>query len=84
MARSKTVFVCQDCGASFPKWGGQCDSCGAWNTLIEETPAESAPKGLGGQKGRKINFLGLEGRGEEAPRRTTGSQGACEMISAYG
>ncbi|MEL0106953.1 MAG: DNA repair protein RadA [Rhodospirillaceae bacterium] len=72
MARSKTIFICQDCGASFPKWSGQCEACSAWNTLIEETPAESAPKGLGAKKGRTIQFVGLDGSGEEAPRRTTG------------
>ncbi|MGY8991942.1 MAG: ATPase domain-containing protein, partial [Rhodospirillales bacterium] len=72
MARSKTTFTCQDCGASFPKWGGQCDACSAWNTLIEEIPVEAAPKGLGAKKGRAINFVGLDGEGEEAPRRTTG------------
>ena len=72
MARSKIVFICQDCGASFPKWNGQCDACSAWNTLVEETPAETAPKGLGSKKGRTINFVGLDGKGEEAPRRTTG------------
>jgi DNA repair protein RadA/Sms len=72
LARSKTIFICQDCGASFPKWSGQCEACSAWNTLIEETPAESAPKGLGAKKGRTIQFVGLDGSGEEAPRRTTG------------
>jgi len=72
LARSKTIFICQDCGASFPKWNGQCDACNAWNTLSEEVPAETAPKGLGAKKGRTISFVGLNGSGEEAPRRTTG------------
>ena len=35
MARAKTVFVCNDCGADFPKWQGQCGECQAWNTLSE-------------------------------------------------
>jgi len=30
------VFRCADCGADQPKWGGRCESCGAWNTLVEE------------------------------------------------
>jgi DNA repair protein RadA/Sms len=30
------VYRCADCGADHPKWGGKCDSCGAWNTLAEE------------------------------------------------
>jgi DNA repair protein RadA/Sms len=30
------VHRCSDCGAEFPKWGGRCEACGAWNTLVEE------------------------------------------------
>lgn len=36
MAKSKSVFRCQSCGATFPKWLGQCGECGNWNTLVEE------------------------------------------------
>ena len=36
MAKLKTKFVCQNCGASYPKWMGKCENCGEWNTLIEE------------------------------------------------
>ncbi len=36
MSKTKTVFICQSCGAEFPKWGGQCSQCGKWNTLAEE------------------------------------------------
>mgnify|MGYP001206600139 CR=1 FL=1 len=32
MAKVKTVYVCQECGAQSPKWQGKCNSCGAWNT----------------------------------------------------
>jgi DNA repair protein RadA/Sms len=39
MAKAKIVHRCTDCGAAFPKWAGQCGSCGAWNTLIEELDA---------------------------------------------
>tara|TARA_R110002110_G_scaffold26911_1_gene98471 strand:- start:101252 stop:102640 length:1389 start_codon:yes stop_codon:yes gene_type:complete len=35
MARSKTAFVCNDCGSDYAKWQGQCNDCGAWNTLSE-------------------------------------------------
>ncbi|WP_019865374.1 DNA repair protein RadA [Methylovulum miyakonense] len=31
----KTAFVCSECGADFPRWGGQCTSCGEWNTIKE-------------------------------------------------
>ena len=35
MARTKTAYVCSDCGAHSVKWQGQCPDCGAWNTLIQ-------------------------------------------------
>jgi DNA repair protein RadA/Sms len=36
MAKAKSVFYCQNCGASAPKWIGKCQSCGEWNTYVEE------------------------------------------------
>jgi len=30
------IFTCNDCGAQFPKWSGQCGDCGAWNSIIQE------------------------------------------------
>ncbi len=36
MAKTKTVFICQSCGANSPKWQGKCPSCGEWNTYTEE------------------------------------------------
>ena len=33
MAKSKTVYVCSDCGSEYAKWQGQCNDCGEWNTL---------------------------------------------------
>ncbi len=36
MAKPKTVFFCQSCGAQSSKWIGRCPSCGEWNTYIEE------------------------------------------------
>jgi DNA repair protein RadA/Sms len=33
------VYRCTDCGAEHPRWGGRCDGCGAWNTLVEEAIA---------------------------------------------
>jgi len=35
VAKAKTVYSCTECGASEPKWQGQCPSCMAWNTLVE-------------------------------------------------
>ena len=43
--KSKTVFMCSNCGNETPKWQGRCPACGMWNTLEEYTPpAAAAPK----------------------------------------
>jgi len=36
LAKTKTTFFCQNCGANSPKWVGKCPSCGEWNTYVEE------------------------------------------------
>src|SRR5512135_3177064 len=36
MAKPKTLFYCQNCGAQASKWMGRCPSCGEWNTFVEE------------------------------------------------
>ena len=41
MAKVKTIYSCTECGATSPKWQGQCPGCGVWNTLVE-TVAETA------------------------------------------
>jgi len=74
LAKAKIQFICQDCGAKAPKWNGKCEGCGAWNTLVEEAPLEATPKGLSGTKGRRIKFVGLEGKEKCLPRRSTGIQ----------
>jgi DNA repair protein RadA/Sms len=42
MAKAKSVYTCNECGASSPKWVGQCPGCNAWNTLTETVVATSA------------------------------------------
>ncbi len=42
MAKIKTIYSCTECGATSPKWQGQCPGCNEWNTLVE-TVAEKAP-----------------------------------------
>lgn len=39
MAKAKTVYHCNDCGADYSKWQGRCDTCGEWNSLVEEMAA---------------------------------------------
>ena len=73
MAKSAANYVCQSCGASYPRWSGRCEACGEWNTIVEEAAREAAPKGLTGKGGRKLEFVNLTAAtADEAERRVTG------------
>lgn len=73
MAKNTKSFVCQSCGAVTSKWAGKCEACGEWNTITEEAPRETLPKGVsGGKGGRKIEFVELKGQIAPPPRRKTG------------
>ena len=71
MAKSTTQYICQSCGTVHPKWGGQCDGCGSWNTLVAES-LEATPKGLTSGKGKKIDFVTLDEHAEDALRLSCG------------
>lgn len=77
MAKSKTAYVCNECGSDYSKWQGQCNDCGAWNSL-SEVRLSGASKG-GGQryegyagatsaKVQKLKDISLE----DLPRLSTG------------
>lgn len=36
MAKTKSQYVCQQCGTKYPKWSGRCENCGEWNSLLEQ------------------------------------------------
>lgn len=51
MAKAKSAFVCDECGADYTKWQGQCTECGAWNSLKEVRLASGGRSGGEGFKG---------------------------------
>ena len=56
MAKAKSVYRCEQCGADHPKWAGQCSECGEWNSLVEvsivpATTHRAQPK-IGGYAGQ--------------------------------
>ncbi|MEM1264037.1 MAG: DNA repair protein RadA [Pseudomonadota bacterium] len=68
MARSRTVYQCSQCGATTPKWQGQCPDCGAWNTLLER----SSGTGYAGTDAL-ANLVRLDAStADEAPRLPSG------------
>jgi len=74
MSKSNIRFVCQNCGADYPKWMGRCSGCGEWNTLVEERasrPAANKNSWAGVSPGRKpIPITDVASSAEE--RFTTG------------
>lgn len=76
MAKEKSQFVCRECGSAFPKWAGQCDGCGSWNTLEElratavsrrgQSPVSIAPT----TQAVKLSDV----QAQELPRIPTGSE----------
>ncbi len=67
-------FSCNECGASFRKWSGQCDACKAWNTISEDKALASGPKGktLGAIRGKSIPLTDLDTQEQEPPRTKAG------------
>ena len=71
--RPANRFICQSCGAVFPKWSGRCDACGAWNSIVEETVEPAAGGGTNARRrsGARINLVGLAGDTPPPPRIET-------------
>jgi DNA repair protein RadA/Sms len=74
MPKSKTVFVCQNCGAESPKWIGRCPSCKEWNTYHEEIIASSSAHEINPilRRERKKPELLDEIESDEQDRQKTG------------
>ncbi|MCR9220843.1 MAG: DNA repair protein RadA [Alphaproteobacteria bacterium] len=78
MPRPQSRYVCQSCGAVYPRWQGHCEACDAWNSISEEA-TESAPpiggKAKGGganRRGKAVEFVALDGADERRPRLSAG------------
>ena len=77
MAKSKTLYICSECGYETPRWLGRCPDCGSWNTLEEQ---EAAPASAGLDEKRMKRAPGSDAAAmrvdripeQNAERRTTG------------
>ena len=72
MVRLANDYVCQNCGAVHSKWGGRCDDCGDWNTIVEEARQVVIPKGLGGAKSKHITLEELSSPKQTVKRTRIG------------
>ncbi|HTJ58363.1 MAG TPA: DNA repair protein RadA [Devosiaceae bacterium] len=74
MAKPKSQFICQACGAVYSRWQGRCESCGDWNSIVEElieSGVGAGPKSaIAGS--RPVELVPLAGETESAARVVTG------------
>ena len=75
MVKSKSLFVCQNCASTYPKWTGKCDNCGKWNSLVEQLLSNGKSAVARGNNSGKVlipqtmNSISLE---ETVKRQETG------------
>src|SRR6187401_3332260 len=73
MAKTVLSFICQNCGATYGRWQGKCESCGEWNSIAEEgAAADRAIPGRSARKGRVFALEPLTGETHDAPRLPSG------------
>src|SRR5580658_5314658 len=73
MAKSKEIYICQNCGAAAPKWQGQCAACGEWNTLVAELLTANPRKSSQADRAQNDSSSLAAEAIIESPRLTTGS-----------
>lgn len=88
-SKSKTVYVCQSCGAQRARWEGRCTDCGSWNTLVEERAPQledSKARGIssrGGHDGAGVGSRGWSvGAGGKSQSLTDVSRARAERPAA--
>ncbi len=74
MAKRKSSFVCQSCAATSTQWAGRCESCGEWNTIVEENINRGVGAGPKSARaaGVPTQLVPLSGESEDAARIITG------------
>jgi DNA repair protein RadA/Sms len=74
VAKIKSTYVCQNCGAQSPKWIGKCNSCGEWNTYSEEIIIERKPSSPLQAKGNSVPLMLSEIDLDHQARIVTGNE----------
>ncbi len=77
--KSKTVYLCSQCGEDFPKWFGQCPSCKEWGTLGEFNIRKDRKKISAGEKRSAVGLKEVLNRGE-SKRSATGLSEADRVL----
>jgi DNA repair protein RadA/Sms len=72
--RPTNTYICQQCGASYQKWVGRCNDCGAWNSLIEQITGTSGTTVVATSQGKALqpHLMSTMPSGDSKTRLTTG------------
>lgn len=54
MSKLKTTYICQQCSASYGKWAGRCENCGAWNSLVESITQPAGKTAVSRSQGKLL------------------------------
>lgn len=87
MPKVKNQFICQQCGAAYPKWTGKCDNCGEWNSLIEQVPLETGSNVLARSSGKGTVLKSMklaEATGENLAERLSTGIGDLDVVLGGG
>ncbi len=82
--KSTTQYVCQQCGAKFLRWSGQCGSCGEWNTLVEELMAPVHQSKMSARNAVPAQSIGLNQVWQAKTPATRLSTGLAEFDRVLG
>ncbi|MBL8159406.1 DNA repair protein RadA [Candidatus Saccharibacteria bacterium] len=84
MAKTKTSFVCQQCAATYPKWSGRCENCGAWNSLVEQMPQEKGNAAVFRSSGKALEPQPLSASSGKAVPRIAARIGDIDAVLGGG
>lgn len=74
MVKSRNTYVCQNCGANYPKWTGRCENCGEWNTLVEQIATNTGKSAVSRSSGTVLKTQSVNSieSDDKIARLTTG------------
>ena len=81
MARRNTLFVCQECGATSPKWMGRCSDCSAWGSVVEEVRDSGRSAGTRTKASEPVPMTSIP---EDSSQRTSTSLGELDRVLGGG
>lgn len=81
MARRNTIFVCQECGATSPKWMGRCSDCSAWGSVVEEVRDSGRSSGTRAKASEPVPMTSIP---EDSSQRTSTSLGELDRVLGGG